>query len=81
MNGVSDPYNFLNIMRTFKCIYVNYFNRLRFLAEISTSFQKMHFFDNLRTKIKKANRETRQINPFSSSTFSTLSACNIHFCI
>ena len=32
------------VMRTFRCIYVNCFNRLRFLAEVSTKLQKMHFF-------------------------------------
>ena len=33
-----------SVMRTFRCIYVNCFNRLRFLAEVSTKLQKMHFF-------------------------------------
>ena len=32
-----------SVMRTFRCIYVNCFNRLRFLAEVSTKFSKMHF--------------------------------------
>ena len=31
-------------MRTFICIYVNFFNRLRFVAEVSTKLQNMHFF-------------------------------------
>ena len=32
------------VIRTFRFIYVNCFNRLRFLAEVSTKLQKMHFF-------------------------------------
>ena len=37
------------VTRPFRCIYVNCFNRLRFLAEVSTKLQKMQFLDNLRT--------------------------------
>ena len=29
------------------CMYVNCFNRLRFLADVSTKLQKMHFFGQL----------------------------------
>ena len=32
------------VMKIFRSIYVNCFNRLRFLAEVSTKLQKMHFF-------------------------------------
>ena len=32
------------VVRPLRCIYVNCFNRLRFLAEVSTKLQKMHFF-------------------------------------
>ena len=32
------------VTKTFKSIYINCFNRLRFLAEVSTKLQKMHFF-------------------------------------
>ena len=31
-----------SVMRTFRCIYVNCFNRLRFLAEVSTKLQKFN---------------------------------------
>ena len=31
------------VMRNFKCIYLHCFNRLRFLAEISTKLLKLHF--------------------------------------
>ena len=37
------------VTRLFRCIYVNCFNWLRFLAEVRTKLQKMHFIDNLRT--------------------------------
>ena len=45
----------MSVMRSFRCIYVNFFNRLRFLAEISTKLQRLHFFGhfkdhNLRSK-------------------------------
>ena len=32
------------VTKTFKSIYINYFNRLRILAEVSTKLHKMHFF-------------------------------------
>ena len=70
-----------SVMRTFRCIYVNCFNTVRFFAEVSTKFQKMHFLDNLRTITQEGNMETRQMTAFFSSTFSTLTVCNIHFCI
>ena len=60
------------ITRPFRCIYVNCLNRLRFLAEVSTKLQKMHFLDNLRTINQERNMETRQMTPFFSSTFSNL---------
>ena len=37
--------------------------------------------DNLRTITQEWNLETRQMAPFFSSTFSAITACNIHFCI
>ena len=64
-----------NIMRTFRCIYVNCFNRLRVLAEVSTELLKMHFFGQFTDR----NSRSRQITTFFSSTFSALTACKIHF--
>ena len=58
-----------SVMRTFRCIYVNCFNRLRFLAEVSTKLQKMHFFGQLGIIAQKWNMETRQMTPFFASTF------------
>ena len=39
-------YHFLKVRNKnlFKCIYVNCFSRLRFLAAVSTKLQKVHFF-------------------------------------
>ena len=50
-------------MRTFRCIYVNCFQRLRCLAEASTNCKKCPFLDNLRTITQKGNMETRQMTP------------------
>ena len=65
----------------FRWIYVNCFNILRFLAEVSTKLQKMHFLDNLRTIILGGKIETRQMTPFIPSAFSALIVCGIHFWI
>ena len=54
------------VIRTFRSIYVNCFNKLRFLSEVSTKLQKIHFLDNLRT-----------ITHFFIYFF--CSVCNIHF--
>ena len=50
-------------MRTFRCIYVNCFNRLRFLAEVST-----------RTITQEENIETRQMTIFSSTFYALTTA-------
>ena len=44
----------MSVMKTFKCIYVHYFNRFTFFAEISTKL----FFG------QHANMENRQMIPF-----------------
>ena len=48
MNVCSDPhkqYDFLKECNdNFHIQYVNCFNRLRFLAKVSTNLQKIHFF-------------------------------------
>ena len=69
------------VTRPFRCIYVNYFNKLRFFAEVSKKLQKCTFLDNLRTITQEGNKETRQMTPFFSSNFSDLTVCNIHFWI
>ena len=70
-----------SVMRTFRCIYVNSFNRLRFLAEVSTKLQKSTFLDNLRIITQEGNMETRQMIIFFSSTFSALTVCKTNFYI
>ena len=65
------------VKRPFICIYVNWFNRPRFLA-VSTKLQKMHFLDNLRTISQEENRDTRQM---TQSTFSALTGFKNHFWI
>ena len=52
------------LIRTFISIYVNCFNRLRFLAEVSTKLQKIHFMDNLRGISQEGSMKTRQMTPF-----------------
>ena len=69
-----------SIMRTFRCIYINCFNRFRFLAKVSTKLWKCTFLENLRTITQEGNMETKQMTLFSSSTFSALTLCSIHFC-
>ena len=41
---ISHIISWKSVMRTFRCIYVNYFNRFRFLAEVSIKLQKIYFF-------------------------------------
>ena len=65
-------------MRTFRRIDVKCFNRLKFLAEISTKLEKSTFLENLGAITHGGNMETSQMTP---STFSALTVCNIHFCI
>ena len=60
-------------------MYVNCFNTLRFLAEVSTKMEKMDFLDNLRTITQEGSTETRQMTPFLLSTFAALTVCDIHF--
>ena len=88
MNGGSDPckpYHFLKECNenlcVNTCICVNCYNKLGFLAQVSTKLQKCTFLKNLRTINQEGNKETRQMTQFFSSTLSALTVCNIHFCI
>ena len=72
-HSIINNINFWNcITRPFRCIYVNCLNRLRFLAEVSTKLQKMHFLENLRTITQDGSMETREMTPFFWSTYSIL---------
>ena len=57
------------VIKTLRSIYVNCFNKLKFLAEVSTKLQKMHFLDNLRTITQEGSTETRQMTPFFTYFF------------
>ena len=60
------------VIRTFRFIYVNCFNRLRFLAEVSTKLQKMHFFGQFKDRNSERKHESQTNDPIFSSTFSAL---------
>ena len=48
MNIGSDPYKPYHFLKdsnkNFRCMYVNCFNRIRFLTEVTTELQLMYFF-------------------------------------
>ena len=66
------------VTRPSRYIYVNCFNRPRFLVDVTT---KIAFLDNLRTITHKGNMKTRQMTLFFHLLFSDLTVCNIHFWI
>ena len=67
-------------MRTIRCIYVNCFYRLRFLAEFREKLQNLHFFlGNLRTIALGEKMETTKMTLFFQGNFSALTIFNIHF--
>ena len=76
MNNGSDPYKPDHFLKELKFMYVNSFNRLRFLAEFSTKLQNMQFLDNLRTINWEGNRETTQM---TRQIYFPRSNCNIYF--
>ena len=43
-NSINHSLFWKSVMRTFRCICVNWFNRTRFLAEVSTKLQIMQLF-------------------------------------
>ena len=59
-----------SVMRTFRYIYINCFNKLSFLLGSVQNYKKCTFLDNLRTITEERNMKTRQMTPFFSSTFS-----------
>ena len=85
MSDGSDPYKLYHFLK--ECnqnfsvfIYVNCFNRLRFLAEVSTKLQKNALFGQFKDHISGRQHETRQITPFFLSTFFCSKLfVNIHF--
>ena len=57
------------VIRTFRSIYVNCFNRL---PEVSTKFQKMHFFGQFKDQYSGRKNGNSTNDPIFSSTFSVL---------
>ena len=57
------------VIRILRSIYVNCFNRRRFLTAVSAKLQKMHFFGYLRTITQEGSMKTRQMTPFSHLPF------------
>ena len=70
-----------SVMRTFRCIYVNSLDRLRFLDEVRTKFQKIHFIGQFQDHNSGRKHGNQTNDPMFSSNFSLLTVCNIYFCI
>ena len=77
MKGGSDPYKLNHFLK--ESIYVNCFNRLRFLAEVSTKLHKMHFFGQFKDRNSERKHGKQIYNPNFSSNSSVLTVCDIHF--
>ena len=58
-----------SMMRSFRWIWMNCFNRLRFLTEVSTNLQKMHFFWQFKDHISERKKGKRANDTVFSSTF------------
>ena len=69
------------VTRPFRPISVIALIELDFLLRSAQYCKKCIFLDNLKTITQEWNMETRQMTPFFSFTFSTLTVCNIHFWI
>ena len=77
MNGGSDGYKnpiifSKTVIKTFRSIYINCFNRLRFLAEVCTKLWKMHFFGQFKDHNSGRKHGNQTDDPSFSSTFSAL---------
>ena len=76
IKGGSDPYKPQHFLKqcseNFQMKYVNCFNRLRFLAEVSTKLLKIHFYRQIKghNSGRKLKNQTNDL--IFSSTFSTL---------
>ena len=61
-----------SVMRISRRIYVSCFNRLRFLAEVSTKLQKIHFFEQFMDHNSGRKHGNLKNDPIFLSTFSAL---------
>ena len=64
-----------SVMRTFRRIYVNCFNKLSFFANINRKMQEIHFFGQF--KDHKSQEGNQANDTISSSTFSDVPVCFI----
>ena len=63
-------------------LYINYYNRPRFLATISIKLpKKKTIFDNLRAIAQENHIQTGQVTSFFSCAFLVQTVCEIIFCI
>ena len=65
-----------SVMRTFRWIYANCFNRSEFLAEITTVLQNMHLFGQFKDHNSGRKHGNIQMTSFFASTFCTLTVFN-----
>ena len=68
-------------MRTFRYMYINYYNGLRLFADVSKNYKNDTILGNLRTITQQGKNEERQMTKFVSYTFCVLTVCDIYFCI
>ena len=52
------------MMRSFRWIEINSFNRFRFIVEVSTNSQKMHYFGQFKDCNQEGKKEIKQMTPF-----------------
>ena len=57
------------------------FNRFRFLAEVSTNLQKMHYFGQFKDHNSGKQKGNYTNDPIFPSTFWEPTVCDIHFCV
>ena len=70
-----------SMMRSFRWIEINCFNKFRFLAEVSTNLQKKHYFGQFEDHNSRTKKENQTDDPIFSFIFWALTISNFHFCI
>ena len=71
-NSTKNTIFWKSMMRSFRWIEINCFNRFRFLAEVSTNLQKCSLLANLRTITQEGKRKLGKWPHFFSSAFCAL---------
>ena len=80
-NSIKNTIFWKSMMRSFRWIEINCFNRFRFLAEVSTNLQKMHYFGQFKDHNSRRKKGNYTNDSIFSSTFWAVTVCDIHFCI